>query len=181
MKLKLIKTISIFLSVFSLAACGKKEPAPEPVKEETEVVEEKEQISEPVEEEKPLEATEESLKAAVEKIVDSENLELFNYYPDTNFTLIKFKCASGWNEKSSYKSMRMDIKKILKKIQEVIDTDVDFNVTTDMKDKSGNVSEDIVLKATFKNSTIKNIDFDNIIDEDLPRVADEWWIHPTFK
>lgn len=122
-------------------------------------------------------ADQESLQSAVIKIVDDENFETLNYQPENNFTLIKFKGNENMSHDMTVKGMYMDIFDILKTIQPAIDTDVDFNVTYPMKDADGNVSEDIVIKATFKNDTIKNIDFDNSLWENTPQMADEWWNH----
>lgn len=43
--------------------------------------------------------------------------------------------------------------------------------------RHGNISEDIVIKATFNNETIKKINFDNFDYNNIPSIADEWWNH----
>lgn len=54
---------------------------------------------------------------------------------------------------------------------------VDINVTYPLQDSYGNISEDIVIKATFNNETIKKINFDNFDYNNIPSIADEWWNH----
>lgn len=75
------------------------------------------------------------------------------------------------------RGMYLDIYNILKGIQKDIDVNVDFNVTYPLQDTYGNVSEDIVIKATFKKKTIKKINFSNANYKNIPRIADEWWNH----
>lgn len=117
------------------------------------------------------------LKEKIEKVVGSDKLETFNYVPANNFSLIKFKGSENLSNKMTVKGMYLDIFKILKEIQSIIDTDVDFNVTYPLQDKYGNSSDSIVIKATFKNDTIKKINFENALFENTPSLADEWWNH----
>lgn len=121
--------------------------------------------------------TEETLKKEIIKVVGEENLETFNYVPDNNFALIKFKGSENLSSKMTVKGMYMDISNVLKEIQKNIDVNVDFNVTYPLQDSYGNISEDIVIKASFNNETIKEINFDNFDYNNLPSIADEWWNH----
>ena len=66
---------------------------------------------------------------------------------------------------------------ILKEIQADVDTDIDFNVIYPLTDKYGNAEDVIVIKATFVNETIKKINFENVVWENIPEIADEWWNH----
>ena len=111
---------------------------------------------------------EEDLRKAIVKVVGEENLETFNYVPDNNFALIKFKGSESLSSKMTVKGMYMDISNVLKGIQK----DINVNV-----DSYGNISEDIVIKATFNNETIKKINFDNFDYNNIPSIADEWWNH----
>lgn len=111
-------------------------------------------------------------------VVGEDDLLELNYVPDNHFTLIKFKGNESWNNKKTIERMYLEIHSILKEIAEDIDTDVDFNVVYPMMDKYGNTSDDIVMKATYKNSTIKKINFKNITFDNIPSLADEWWDVP---
>lgn len=122
-------------------------------------------------------STEEVIKEKIIKVVGEENLETFNYVPDNNFALIKFKGSENLTSKMTVEGMYMDIANILKEIQEDIDVNVDINVTYPLQDSYGNIEEDIVIKATFNNETIKKINFDNFLSKNIPSIADEWWNH----
>lgn len=119
------------------------------------------------------------LKGKIEKVVGADNLQTFNYIPDNNFSLIVFRGKESFTAKMTVKSMYLDMFKILKEIQPIIDTDVDFNVVYTLKDKYGNENDSIVMKATFTNDTIKKINFDNALSENIPTMADEWWNSPV--
>lgn len=120
---------------------------------------------------------EESIRSAIEDTIGVDNLETFNYVPDNNFSLIKFKGSENLSNNMTIKGMYLDIFNILKAIQPIIDTDVDFNVVYPLQDKYGNAEDEIVMKATFTNKTIQKINFDNVLWENTPDLADEWWNH----
>lgn len=122
-------------------------------------------------------STEEVLKNEIEKVVEEERIELFNYVPDNNYALIKFKGGDNITSNMTVKGMYMDISNILKEIQNDVDVNVDINVTYPLQDAYGNVSDYTVIKATFNNETIKKINFENFNYNDIPSIADEWWNH----
>lgn len=134
--------------------------------------------SQTAETEKPKkEDPEKALKKDIEKVVGVENLKTFNYVPSNNFSLIKFKGKENLSHDMTVKGMYMDMFNILKNIKDKNKTDIDFNVIYPMQDTYGNVSEDIVIKATFTNETIQKINFENALWENIPKLADEWWNH----
>lgn len=120
---------------------------------------------------------EDAIRKAIENVVGEENLETFNYVPDNNFLLIKFRGTENLTNSMTVKGMYLDMFNILKAIQSTIDTDVDFNVVYPLVDQYGNSEDVIVIKATFRDETIKKIQFDNAIFENIPIMADEWWNH----
>lgn len=120
---------------------------------------------------------EEKVKDAVIQVVGEENLDTFSYIPENNFALIKFKGSENLSREMTVKGMYIDIYNILKEIQEYIDVNVDFNIIYPLQDVYGNTREDIVIKASYNNDTIKKIDFENFLWENIPSVADEWWNH----
>lgn len=117
------------------------------------------------------------LRSAIVDVIEKDNLEAFNYVPDNNFSLIKFKGSSSLTNNMTIKGMYQDMFNILKAIQPIINTNVDFNVVYPLTDQYGNTEDEIVIKATFKKKTIKKINFDNAIFENIPIMADEWWNH----
>lgn len=122
-------------------------------------------------------AIEKNIREAIEKVVTEEMLEIFDYAPSNNFSLIKFKGSENLTNNMTVKGMYLDIFNILKAIQPIIDTDVDFNVTYPLVDQYGNTEDVIVIKATFTNETIKKINFENTIWGNIPIMADNWWNH----
>lgn len=122
-------------------------------------------------------AIEKNIREAIEKVVTEEMLEIFDYASSNNFSLIKFKGSENLTNNMTVKGMYLDIFNILKAIQPIIDTDVDFNVTYPLVDQYGNTEDVIVIKATFTNETIKKINFENTIWGNIPIMADNWWNH----
>lgn len=120
---------------------------------------------------------EDAIRKAIENVVGEENLETFNYVPDNNFSLIKFRGTENLTNNMTVKGMYLDMFNILKAIQSIIDTDVDFNVVYPLQDKYGNASDVIVIKATFTSNTIQKINFENALFGNIPDLADEWWNH----
>lgn len=136
-----------------------------------------------VDEEQPPEAEscEDAIRKAIEKVVGTEYLETFNYVPSNNFSLIKFRGSENFTNRMTVHGMYLDMFNILKAIQPIIDTDVDFNVVYPLQDKYGNAEDVIVIKATFINATIQKINFDNALFQNIPDLADEWWDHNAVK
>lgn len=118
---------------------------------------------------------EEKLEAEIIEVVGEEAFQTLNYNPGNNFALIKFRGSEGLTSELAVKGMYMDISNILKAIQEDIEVNVDFNVTYLLYDTYGKESEEIVIKATFNNETIKKIDFENFDYNNIPLIADDWW------
>lgn len=147
--------------------------------EKIETKEVKETNKEEVEEIKEELSNEETIKKRIEETVGEENLESFNYVPENNFSLIKFKGTESLSNKMTVKSMYLDMFDILRKIQPKIDTDVTFNVVYPLVDKYGNSEDEIVIKATFTKETIDRINFDKALFGDIPYMADEWWNSPA--
>lgn len=138
--------------------------------EETTVVETEKETTEEI-------SKEQEMREEIKKVVGEEDIELFNYVPSNNFSLIKFRGNESLTKKMTVEKMYLDMFNILEKIQPFIDTDVDFNVVYPLQDRYGNVSDSIVIKATFKNETIKKINFENALFGNIPDMADEWWQH----
>lgn len=119
----------------------------------------------------------EIIQKAIEDVIGAENLITFNYIPENNFSLISFKGKENLTHNMTVGGMYLDIFNILKKIQSTIDTDVDFGIMYSLQDQYGNVDDVYVIKATFKKETIKKINFENAISDNIPEIADEWWNH----
>ena len=107
----------------------------------------------------PKPSKEDTIRLAIEDAIGADNLDTFNYVPDNNFSLIKFKGTENLTNKMTIKGMYLDMFNILKSIQPVINTSVDFNVVYPLIDEYGNKEDVIVIKATYKKKTIKKNNF----------------------
>lgn len=118
--------------------------------------------------------TEGKLRIAIENVVGEDRLKDFMYIPENNYTLITFKGSDSLSTNLIVEAAYLDIKDILKNIQNVIDTDVRICVTFPIIDVYGNSQEQMVIKSDYKLDTIKKINFDNFVSENVPYVADVW-------
>lgn len=153
-----------------------KKPAKEPTEEPTEKPTEK-PIKKPNPKTTPKKSKEDIIRETVEGTVGKENLETLNYIPDRNFCLIRFKANELLTGKATVKGMYIELYEVLRDIQPVIDTSVDINIIYPLMDKYGNAEDTIVIKATYKKKTIKKINFENALWENMPDIADKWWNH----
>ena len=77
---------------------------------------------------------------------------------------------------------KMNVERILKAIQR---SGYDYSEVTaigtfSMQDKFGNSSEDKVLQATYKRSTVDRINWDGFLTDNIYSIADGVWLHPAF-
>lgn len=148
------------------------EPTPEPKAEPTE---------EPVPELTESELNEKLITDTVNDIFGEENNISINYTHENNFVLIKAKGSENLTNKLVVKGMFLDIEKCLKQLKDLKNIDIDFNIVYSMVDAKGNISDDIVIKATYTWLNRSEINFDNFITDNIPVVADEWWMHPALE
>lgn len=149
--------------------------------QETETVKETQTVSLQKTENKTKEETEEEqIIAMTKEVFGEENYINVFYEPEDNFVLIKAKAKENAGSSLTAKGMLKSIHDILEEMQDMTNLNVDFNIVYDMVDSSGNVSEDIVIKATYTSETRNSINWDNyVLFENMPVIADEWWIHPA--
>lgn len=132
-----------------------------------------------------------SSKAAVsdeDKIIDAtkkefkeENFISVDYSQVTHFALIKAKGKESLTSKMTVKGMYISIANVLEKLKEIKDVDIAFNIVYPLQDKSGNSTDTIVIKATYKSATRNKINWGKFLWKNIPDVADEWWIHNALK
>lgn len=121
-----------------------------------------------------LNNTESILKTCIENVVGKDRLVDYMYIPENNYTLIVFKGTDSLTTNLIVEAAYIDIKDILKSIQTIIDTDVRICVTFPIIDIYGNSQEQMVIKADYKLDTIKKINFDNFLSDNVPYIADVW-------
>lgn len=155
------------------------DPTPEPKKEEA--------TEEPTEEPEPTpkltkeELNEKLITDTVNDVFGKENNLSINYNHDDKYVLIKAKGTENLTNKMVVQGMLLDIETCLKQLKELKKVDIDFNIVYSMVDAKGNVSDDIVIKATYTWSNRSEINFDNFITDNIPVIADEWWMHPALE
>ncbi len=121
------------------------------------------------------------LYTAIEEVVGSDRLIQFVYNPYMNTTRIVFKGADSLTPNMIVSGAYLDIKDILKAIQPLIDTDVYIFVKYPLVDAYGNSEDHKVIQADFSLDTIKKINFDKFLSDNIPVVADSWWNHRVFE
>lgn len=125
---------------------------------------------------------EQKIIRATKKVFGEENYINVFYEPEDNFVLIKAKGKDLLSSGMSAKGMLKSIKDTLYEIREIPDLNVDFNIVYTMVNSAGDTSDDIVIKATYKNETRNSINWDEyVLHEDMPKIADEWWVHPAIQ
>ncbi len=126
--------------------------------------------------------TEQKIITATKKVFGEENYINVFYEPEDNFVLIKAKGKDLLSSSMSAKGMLKSIKDTLYEIREIPDLNVDFNIVYTMVNSAGDTSDDIVIKATYKNETRNSINWDEyVLHEDMPKIADEWWAHTAIQ
>lgn len=121
-----------------------------------------------------LNDTEEKLRAAIGNVVEEDRVRDFMYIPENNYTLITFRGSDSLTANLIIEGAYFDIKNILKNIQPIIDTNVRICVTFPVVDAYGNSEEQMMIKADYYLDTIKKINFDNFLSDNVPYVADTW-------
>jgi hypothetical protein len=58
---------------------------------------------------------------------------------------------------------------------------VQFAGTFSMQDIYGNVSEMVVIRASYLKETIQKINWDNFLNENIFTIADSSYVHPDFR
>lgn len=126
--------------------------------------------------------TEQKIITATKKVFGEENYINVFYEPEDNFVLIKAKGKDLLSSSMSAKGMLKSIKDTLYEIREIPDLNVDFNIVYTMVNSAGDTSDNIVIKATYKNETRNSINWDEyVLHENMPKIADEWWVHPAIQ
>ena len=130
----------------------------------------------------PVEETDitEEITAIVKKEFGEENFDFINYATYNDFLMVKTKGKENLTSSMTVKGMYMSMAKVLEELSalsELENINIAFNITYPLKDKYGNASDVIVIKATYNHESRIKIDWDGFSWENIPDVADEWWMH----
>lgn len=87
--------------------------------------------------------------------------------------------TDGWIKDGA----KSDITKILQTVQPSgnIYSEIIIWGTFGLSDKYGNSAEEIVLKVSYTPATIKKINWDNFLSDNVYDIADSVWQHPAFR
>lgn len=124
---------------------------------------------------------EETIIQVVKNEFGEDNFIQINYIPDNNFLLIKAKGAENLTDEMTARGMILSISNILKELKDFENINIDFNIVYPMQDNQGNISDDIVIKATYNWDTRKDLDYDGLVASTVQSFADEWWINPVIE
>lgn len=100
-----------------------------------------------------------------------------------DFVLVKFSIGDSWTNsliKFSAKSDIMEILQAVSKSQYPYNI-IDINGTFALTDKYGNSEESIVVKATYRRSTVERINWSGFDLENIYKVGEDIWLHPAFR
>lgn len=98
---------------------------------------------------------------------------------------IEYKGKENLSEKMTIKCIQLTVRDAVYAIKDLglnIDQ-ISVNIEYPFVDKYGNSTNRYVIKSKYTAATIKRLNKDskNFKVENLPIVADEWWMHPSFK
>ncbi|MGG0209577.1 hypothetical protein [Bacillus mycoides] len=141
-------------------------------------------------EEKPKEETlEDKVKKAVNKKIEEKNVESIQINdnpttedPKDKIVLITAEEKDRATINLTKTGMWRDTIAILKELKnEKNISEIAFNYKYPMIDTYGNKSKEIVMKITLNRETLDKINYDNFSSENLPKIANQYWMHPGFK
>ena len=123
--------------------------------------------------------TKEWLEFKVDEVLSGNQLISVTHNAEDDSALIKFNGLMNLTTKMTINGMYGDIFEILNAIQDGVIGDINFNVVYPLNDVYGNSEDTIVMKASFRNDTIKRINFSGASYKNIPTMADSWWNHPS--
>lgn len=125
--------------------------------------------------------TPETVQTIIENVIGKDKLKLFTYVPENNYCFIKFQAVENLTTKLTISGMYIDMFNIIKALQPIIDADIIFKVDITLYDTYGNPIDDTVIEATFYKDTVQKINFEYAYSDNLPNMADKWWVHDVLK
>lgn len=140
---------------------------------------------------KPSEMTiDEFLKAKIKKVYgEKTNMGKKSFISltdgDPGIKNITLNASENFNNSMTVKKMSIDAKSFLEEIsknKKVLDLEgISLIYEMDLKDVYGNVKSKPVVIITVSTATIKKINWENFLFEDVEKVADTYYIHPALK
>ncbi|TSB48174.1 hypothetical protein [Alkalicoccobacillus porphyridii] len=193
--------IAVFVLAFIVTPVSPNEEANAEPKDDSTEETKKEEVNEEdvTEEETTEEATEEednteevveetesepSIEERINAIADDafSGVDEVSYNEDNNFVLFRVQGPDNLTINMTRKSWYIAQLDTLESLEGVegIDT-VDFNILTTLVDQYGNEKDEIAMTSSFTADTREKINFDNVLFDNLPNIADEYWHHPAME
>lgn len=117
--------------------------------------------------------------------VDNISVVVNDYFddPEQKIILVRWDIGDNLTEGMIRLSAKSDVADILRTIGEsgINCREVTVFGSFPLVDKFGHSSKDVVVKASYKGATIKRINWDQVLIDNMYEIADEKWFHPTFR
>lgn len=124
-------------------------------------------------------SNEDRIIEAVKTEFGDNNYISVNYDSVNQIAQIKARGKEGFTEKSAIDGMYLNMSNVMENLSEIKDIEITFEILYPMVDEYGNATDTTVITATFSSSTRNKINWDYFLIENMPNVADEWWMHPV--
>jgi hypothetical protein len=97
--------------------------------------------------------------------------------------LVQWPISSNLTENMTRRTAQIQLKQVLQGVQKsgVPFKTVKAEGTYKLADAYGNAKDQIVVSATFTKATMDRINWDNMLTDNIYRVADQITVHPTFR
>ena len=122
---------------------------------------------------------EDIITEAVNTEFEKENVISVNYDPTNRIVQIKAMGKDNLTSKMTVDGMYLSMSNIMEKLSDFKDVNISFEIVYPLVDEYGNATDTTVITATFTSTTRNKINWDYFLIENMPDVADEWWMHPA--
>ncbi|WMW41394.1 hypothetical protein RE433_29100 (plasmid) [Bacillus cereus] len=147
----------------------------------------KEQEKQEKEEAKKAKGLEDKLNKAVNKKFGKDKVESIQINdnlgtddPNDKIVLVTAEAKESATQNYTRKGMWMDTISILKDIKDEKQiSEITFFYKYPLVDAYGNEKKDNVMKLQFNRETLDKINYSNLLHDNLPKIANEYWEHPA--
>jgi len=143
-------------------------------------VDEEEEIVEETEEKVELTATE-KIEKLTESLYEDNLREITISKTEPYDVFVDHDLKDSFTNNMMRTSYYMDVQSYLEEVKELPINEVYIAAWTTLTDQYGSESEAIVLSTTFSKDTIAKINFDNITTDNIPAIADDFFIRQVMR
>ncbi|WP_240678707.1 hypothetical protein [Bacillus cereus] len=117
-------------------------------------------------------------KDKVESIQINDNLSTDD--PNDKIVLVTTEAKESATQNYTRKGMWIDTIYILKDLKDEKEiSEITFFYKYPLVDAYGNEKKDNVMKLQFNRETLDKINYDNLLHDNLPKIANQYWEHPA--